>query len=80
MGWLAIWFGISNNCGGVWLNGVEQNRETDVEHDHDWVAEGFQLARVKFDREHEGGKDAIGMENRSINIWDGSELELAWSK
>ena len=52
----------------MWLNGVEQNRETDLEHDRDCVAEGFQLARGKFDREREGGKDALGMKNRSINI------------
>ena len=35
MAWLAIWFGISNTCGGVWLNGTGQNRETNEEHDED---------------------------------------------
>ena len=55
MPWLDIWFGISNNC-GVWLNGVEQNNENDVEHDEDCDEEGFRLAGVKFDRDDEGGK------------------------
>ena len=41
---------------------------------------GFQLARVQFDRDGEGNREALGMANCSINIWDGSELELAWSK
>ena len=50
---LAIWFSISNTCGGLWLNGVGQNREADEEHDGDCVEEGFQLARVKFDRDDE---------------------------
>ena len=64
----------------MWSNGVEQNKETNEEYDKDWVEEWFQLARVKFDRDGEGGREAIGMGNCSINIWDGSDLELAWSK
>ena len=68
MVWLAVWFDISNTCGGVWFNGVGQNRETDEKDDEDCVEEGFQLARVKFDRDREGDKEAPGMENRSINI------------
>ena len=28
------------------MNGVEQNRETDEEHDDDFFEEGFQLAMV----------------------------------
>ena len=55
MAWLCIWFGISNNC-GVWLNGVEQNRETDEEHDENYVEEEFQLAKLKFDRDGKGGR------------------------
>ena len=77
---LLIWFGISNTCSSVWLNGVGKNRETSEEHDEDCVEEGFQLARVKFDRDGEVGSEALGMGNRSINISDGSELDLAWSK
>ena len=52
----AIWSGISNICGGggMWLNWVEQNRETDEEHADDCVEEGFQLARVKSDGDGEG--------------------------
>ena len=65
---LAIWFGISNTCGGVWLNGLKQNRETNEEHDDDCVEEGLQLARVKLDKDVEGGSEALGMGNRSINI------------
>ena len=79
MACLAICFGISNTCGDVWLNRVGQNRETTEEHDDDCV-EGFQLARVKLDKDGEEGWEAQSMGNRSINIWDGTELELAWSK
>ena len=32
------------------------NRETDEEHDEDCVQEGFQLARVKYHRDGEGGR------------------------
>ena len=46
-----------------------ESKETDEEHDEDCVEEGFQLARVKFNIDGEGG-----------NIWDGSELKLSWSK
>ena len=31
-------------------------RETDKEHDEDCVEDGFQLARVKFERDGEGGR------------------------
>ena len=64
----------------VWSNGVGQNRETDEEHDKYCVEEGFQLARVKFDRHGEGDSEALGMSNCGINIWDGSEQEFAWFK
>ena len=37
------------------MNGVGQNRKTDEEYDKDCVEEEFQLARVKFDRDGEGG-------------------------
>ena len=35
---------------------------------------------VKFDRDGEGCMEAVGMRNCSLDIWDGSELELARSK
>ena len=35
---------------------------------------------VKFDRDGEGGREALGMGNCSINIQDKLELELASSK
>ena len=54
--------------------------ETDEKHDEDCVEEGFPLARVKIDRNDERDRDALVKRNFSINIWDGSELELAWSK
>ena len=38
------------------------------------------MARVKLGRDDERGRKALVMENCSINIWDESELELAWSK
>ena len=41
---------------------------------------GFQLAKVKFDRNGVAGREALGMRNCSINIWEWSKLELAWSK
>ena len=80
MAWFDTWFDISNTYGSVWSNGVGQNRETDEEHDKYCVEEGFQLARVKFDRHGEGDSEALGMSNCSINIWDGSEQEFAWFK
>ena len=61
------------------MNGVGQNMETHEEHDEDCAEEGFQLARVKLDKDGEGSKEALGMGNRSIKIWDESELELDWS-
>ena len=55
-------------------------KETNEEYDEDWVEEGFQLARLKFDRDGVRHREALGMVNCSINIWDEWELELAWSK
>ena len=60
---LPIWFGISNTCGGAWLNGLGQNRENDEERHEDCVEEGFQLARVKFGRDGQLGREALGMGN-----------------
>ena len=71
--------GIPNNCSILRSNGVGQNRETDEEFDEDCVEEGFQLARVKVDKDGKRGREALGMANCCINIWDGSGLELAWS-
>ena len=61
----------------MWLNGIRQNRETDEEHDEDCLKEGFQIARVKFDRDVQREREALGIRKCSINILDGSELELA---
>ena len=72
----------------MWSNGRRQNSETDKEHDEDCVEEWFQLARIKYDRDGEGGREkydsdverareTLGVGNCSINIRDGSELELA---
>ena len=80
MDWLGICFGLFNTCGGVWLNWVGQIRETNEERDENYVVDGFHLTRVKFDRDGEGGREALGMGNCSIIIWYGSELESAWSK
>ena len=68
--WLGFPYGL------VWLNRIGKNRETDEERDEDCVEERFQLARVKFDRDIERGREALGMGNCSINISDGSELDL----
>ena len=43
------------------LNGVGQNKETDEEHDEDCVEEGFNIARMKFDRDGKGDREAVGM-------------------
>ena len=40
-----IWY--INTCGGLWFNGVRQNRETNEEHDEDCCAEdGFRWQNV----------------------------------
>ena len=43
-------------------------KETNEEYDEDWVEEGFQLARLKFDRDGVRHREALGMVNCSINI------------
>ena len=68
MAWLDICFGLSNTCDCVWSNGVGRNRETDEKHAEDCGEEGLQLAGVKFDRDGEGGREALGLGNCSINI------------
>ena len=80
MAWFGIWFDSFNTCDGVWSNGAGQNRETDEVHDEDCVNEGCLLAGVKHERDDEGNREALGAGNCSINIWDGSELRLPWSK
>ena len=70
-------FRISNTCGGMWSNELGKNRETDQEHDEDCVEEDFQLARAKLNRDGKGGRKSLGMGNYSINISDGSEMDLA---
>ena len=80
MTWHDIWFGLSNTWDGMWSNGVGKNRETDGENDEVCVEEGFQLAMVNIDRNGVRGRETLGVENCIMNIWDGSELELAWSK
>ena len=47
---------MSNTCGGVWLNRVGQNVETNEEHGEDCAEERFQLARIEFDRYGEPSK------------------------
>ena len=41
---------------------------------------GFSWPGEKFDRDGKGGREALGMGYCSINMWDGSELKLAWSR
>ena len=52
----------------MWSNGEEQNRETDEERDEDCIEEGFQLARIKYDRDSEGGREALDVGNCDVNI------------
>ena len=62
------------------LNEVGKNRETDEEHDEDCVDEGFQLARVKFDRDGKEGGETLGMWYCGSNNWNEIELELDLSR
>ena len=68
MACLGIWFGMSNTCDGMWSNGLGLNRENDEKHDEGCVKEGFQLVRVKLDRNGEVRRKALSMGNGSINI------------
>ena len=68
MAWLSIWFSLCNNCDGEWSNRAGQNREIDEEHDEGCVDEGFQLARVKYDRDGEGDREALGLQFFDIFI------------
>ena len=63
-----VWY-IPNTCVVAcgWI-GVGHNRETDEEHDEDCVEDGFQLASVKFDRDGEGGREALDIGTRSVTI------------
>ena len=57
-----------NTYGSAWSKEVRQNRETDEEHNKCCVEKGFQLSRVKLDRDGEGGSEAPGVGRCSINI------------
>ena len=72
MAGFPIWFGVSNTCSGMWLNGVGQNRESNEEHNEDCIEDGFQLARVKCGKDGARGREALGMGNCNSNVWDGS--------
>ena len=61
-----MWFDTYNNC-GVWSNWVGQNTEIDKEHDKDCVEEELQLARVKFERDGKGNRQALGIGYCGIN-------------
>ena len=52
----------------MWSNRVGQNREIDEEHDEDCIEKGFPLARIKYDRDSEGGREALVVRNCSVNI------------
>ena len=45
----------------MWSNGLGQNKETDKEHDEDCSEVGFQLARIKYDRDSEVSREALGV-------------------
>ena len=55
---------------------VEWSRKNRKTND-DCLKEGFQLTRVKFDRDDDRDREALSMRNCSINILGGSEVELA---
>ena len=50
---------------------VGQNRETNEAHDEACIEEEFQLARVKYARDGEGGREALGVGNCCSSIWEG---------
>ena len=52
----------------LWSNGVGQNKETDEKCNENCVEEGFQLARVKLDRDDERAREALSVGNCIINI------------
>ena len=52
----------------MWPNGVGENRVTNEEHEDNCFEESFQLTRGTFDRDGEGGGEALGMWYSSIKI------------
>ena len=52
----------------AWSHRVRQSRKTDEEHEEHCAEKRFQLAKVKFDREGENDREALGMGYCSINI------------
>ena len=68
MAWLGIWFGIYNICGGVWSNGVGQNRETMKNMIRIVMKRGLTWLGLNFGRDGEGGRIALYMGKCSINI------------
>ena len=75
MACVGIWFAIISTCGGVRSNGVGQNRETNEEYDEDWVEEGLQLAKVQFDKDGAGGREALCM-GTVVSIF---EMDQNWN-
>ena len=67
--WLDLAYGLVYP---MWWHMDEYDRETKEEHDEVCVEETLQLARLKFDIDGEGDKEALGMVYCSINIWYGS--------
>ena len=53
---------------------------TDEEHHEYCVEEGFQLTKVKFNRNRKEGRETQWMRCCSINIWNELELKLDWSE
>ena len=62
--WHMLWY--SQYLWWRLVEWVRKNRETNEEHDEGCVEEGFQLSRVKFGRDGEGGREALGIKNCSI--------------
>ena len=52
----------------MWSDGVGKNMETNKEHGEDCIEEGFQLARIKYDMDSEGGRESPDMGNCGDNI------------
>ena len=80
--WLGLPYGLIYPILVVTFGWMENDKigKNIQNHDDDCVEEGFQLAMVKNEKNGAEDSEALGIGNRSINIWKGSELELAWSK
>ena len=76
--WLDLAYGLVYPISVVkW--GRKKNRETDGEHDGGCVEEEFQFTIGKFDRDDEGGREAVGMGFQDLK-WIRTEISFIRGK